>query len=112
MERLRQERLKRELSQETLANRIGISRTTIAQYENGTRRPTGDIAVRLARELGVSSAYLLGATDNPERDDRLPEDWEAVVEEALSQGFSPADVRRALRLLRVALGKEDAPGGH
>jgi len=49
-------------------------------------------------------------TDNPERDDRLPPDWEAVVEEALRDGFSPDDVRKALKMLRVALGKEAQEG--
>jgi len=82
----------------------------VAQYERGERTPSGDILVRLSHVLGVSSAYLLGMTDNPERDDRLPPDWEAVVEEALRDGFSPDDVRKALKMLRVALGKEAQEG--
>lgn len=111
MKRLREIREARGLSQSGLAKRVGITQQAVAQYEAGGRTPTGDILVRIAQALGVSSSYLLGLTDTPERDDHLPPEWEQVVEEAMSSGFSPDDVRRALRMLRVALGKgeEEAP---
>lgn len=110
MKRLREVREQRGLSQSELARRVGVSQRAISSYENGERTPAGDILVRISHVLGVSSAYLLGMTDDPKRDDRLPPDWEAVVEEALRDGFSPDDVRKALKMLRVALGKE-APEG-
>lgn len=69
--------------------------------------PSGDVLVRLAHVLGVSSAYLLGKTDSPERDDRLPPDWVQTVERAIAKGLSPEDVERAIRMLLVALGKEE-----
>ena len=109
MERLKQIREKNGWSQMTLAEHVGVSRTAIAQYESGARRPTGDIVVKIARLLGVSSAYLLGHADSPERDDRLPEDWVAVVEEAMSDGFSPQDIRRMIQGLKVVLGRDENP---
>jgi len=111
MDRLRQLRDGRELSQQALADRVGVSRTAIAQYETGVRRPTGDILVRLARVLGVPSAYLLGQTDSQERDDRLPDDWVAVVEDAMADGFSPEDVKRAIAMLKLALDRTTPPQG-
>lgn len=106
MNRIQQVRLARGLSQSRLAQMVGVSRQAIGQYESGERTPGGDVLVRLAQVLGVSSSYLLGMSDSPERDDHLPPDWEQVVEEAMASGFTPADVRRALQMLRLALGKD------
>lgn len=106
MQRLRERREAMGWSQRQLAEKAMCSQQAVASYEKGERMPSGDVLVRLARFLGVSSAYLLGLSDSPERDDRLPENWVAVVEEAMSQGFSPDDVRRAIRGLRVMLGQE------
>lgn len=99
------------MSQTRLADSVGSSQSAVADYENGRRIPGGEVLVKLARVLGVSSAYLLGHTDNQERDDRLPDNWVAVVEDAMSQGFSPEDIRRAIRGLKVMMGHEDRDGG-
>lgn len=106
MKRLQEVRESRGLSQSALAKRVGVTQQAIAQYESGKRTPTGDVLVRLAQVLGVSSSYLLGLSDSPQRDDHLPPDWEQVVEEAMSSGFSPDDVRLALRMLKMALKKD------
>lgn len=107
MRRLKEVREDRGLSQSELARRAGVTQQAIAQYESGTRAPSGEALVSLSLALGVSPAYLLERTDSPERIDHLPPEWEKVVEEALETGLSPEDVRRAMRMLRVALGQED-----
>lgn len=106
MNRIKEARLKRGLSQADLADRVGVSRQAVGLYETGERKPGGDVLVRMSYELGVSSAYLLGWSDSPERDDHLPPDWEKVVEEAMQDGWGPDDVRRALQMLRLALGRD------
>lgn len=109
MDRLRDVRKQRGLSQVRLAEMVGCSQQAIADYERGKSVPAGDTLVRIARILGVSSAYLLGHADTPERDDRLPDDWVAVVEEAMAGGYSPEQIRRVIRGLRVMLGQEQSP---
>lgn len=42
------------LSQTELANRVGLKKTTISQYENGSRRPNLFIAKKIADALGMS----------------------------------------------------------
>lgn len=59
-ERLRQVRESRGLSQSELARRLGISANQINRYENGVIDPSPHQLMRIARELGVTSDYLLG----------------------------------------------------
>jgi len=47
-------RKERGLTQAELAQRIGIAQRTVAAYECGERRPSVDVAKRLARELGMN----------------------------------------------------------
>lgn len=111
MTRVKEARLAAGLSQEELARRAGISRAAIAQYESARpRMPAGDILVRLSEVLGVSEGYLIGRTDSPKREDRLPQDWVQAVEEAMAQGYTSEEVKRVLRAFRRALrsgGEED-----
>jgi predicted ATPase/DNA-binding XRE family transcriptional regulator len=50
---LQQRRKARDLSQEQLAEQIGVSPETIRKIERGTRRPSKEVAELLARALGV-----------------------------------------------------------
>lgn len=57
--RLRQERLKRDLTQEKLAEKVEVSHAYIGQIERGERTLTLDTLVRLANQLGVTVDDLL-----------------------------------------------------
>ena len=46
-------------SQAELARRIGVSTSAVGMYEQGRREPSLDIVVRLAREFGTTTDYLL-----------------------------------------------------
>lgn len=63
--RLQELRKKRGLSQQTLAELLGISQQTYSRYERGRRRLSVQAAVTLARFYHVSVDYLLGITDEP-----------------------------------------------
>ena len=56
--RLRQRRLQLELRKQDLAAQVGVSLTTIQQYENG-QMPKGEYAVRLSEALRCSLDWLL-----------------------------------------------------
>lgn len=58
--RLKEMRKKNSLTQEELASRIGLTKTSICCYENGTRTPTLDTLIDLANELNVELTYFLG----------------------------------------------------
>jgi transcriptional regulator with XRE-family HTH domain len=56
--RLRELRDKASLSQEELAERAGVSRTTIAELELGKRKPQPKTRRKLAKALGVAPHEL------------------------------------------------------
>lgn len=78
-------RTKRRLSQEQLAELVGVSRQAVSKWELNAALPDTDKLVPLARALGVSVDELLGnvsengvsATPSPERPPRHP-DWLAT----------------------------------
>lgn len=56
----------REMSQQDLADRVGIHAQQIYKIEKESSVPRADTLIRLAKELGVSADYILGLTDDPE----------------------------------------------
>jgi len=62
-ERLKEIRLKRELTQEELAQKINISSSSISLYERGDREPNLNTLINISKTLNVSTDYLLGLTD-------------------------------------------------
>lgn len=62
---IRQLRKNLRLSQEGLANLIGVSRSAVYDWERNAYSPEGENLVHLAKALGVSVAYLIGETDDP-----------------------------------------------
>lgn len=59
-------RIEKGLSQAELAKRLCISASAVGMYEQGRRMPSLDLVVRLAREFGVTTDYLLTG-DTPGR---------------------------------------------
>ena len=74
------------LTQEQLAERLGVSRQAVSRWESNTSYPETDKIVRMARILGVSCDYLL-------RED--------ITEDTAS----PLPPEPATRLLRQAVGR-------
>jgi transcriptional regulator with XRE-family HTH domain len=58
-QRIREERLKLNLTQSQLAEAVDISDTYVGQIERGERSLTLDTLVRVVNRLGVSIDYLL-----------------------------------------------------
>lgn len=55
------------ISQYGLAERLGMTRGQLANYEQGKRQPDQETLVKLADFFDVSIDYLLGRTDTPNR---------------------------------------------
>lgn len=58
--RLRDLRKNHNLTQQQVADRVGISKAMVSSYELSARQPSYDILVKLAVLFGVSCDYLLG----------------------------------------------------
>ena len=56
--RLREERKRIGLTQQELADRVGIDRNTEGNYENGHRSPPANYLVRIDR-LGLDACYIV-----------------------------------------------------
>ena len=65
--RLRELREKKRLSQQQLADWLGLTRSSISNYENYTQTPPADTLVSLADIYGVSVDYLLGVKNDRKR---------------------------------------------
>lgn len=59
-ENIRRLRQERGLCQEELGRRIGASKQSVSNWENGNITPSIDLLLRLADFFGVSTDYLLG----------------------------------------------------
>lgn len=62
--RIREAREKAGLSQKALAEKVDVSAAAINQYEHGKKKPSSAVLTRLAVELGVSTDFLLGASND------------------------------------------------
>jgi len=51
--RLAARRKEKGLTQAELAQRVGIAQRTVAAYESGERRPSVEVAKKIAQELGI-----------------------------------------------------------
>ena len=64
LNRIKELRQKEKLTQEELANKIGVTKRTIIAWEKGERQIKQDKAQQLADYFGVSVRYLLGYEDD------------------------------------------------
>ncbi len=58
--RIREERLKRKMSQQQLGDLLGVTKVSVCGYESGTRTPTMETFLKLIDILNLSPDYILG----------------------------------------------------
>ena len=58
--KIKEERLKRDWTQEELGDKIGVSKVCISGYEKGTKSPTLNTIYRLLKALELTPNELLG----------------------------------------------------
>ena len=63
-EKLRQLRIENNLSQSEVANKLGLTRNAIGNYETGIREPSIEILKKICDLFDVSADYLIGRTDS------------------------------------------------
>ena len=65
--RLQEIRNKNNTLQKDIAEYLNITVSTYQRYEYGTRNPSLEILIKLAKYFNVSTDYLLGLSDDPTR---------------------------------------------
>lgn len=57
--KLKELRIGQKLTQQQLAERIGVAKSVVSYYESGDRYPSYDVLIRIAHVFHTSTDYLL-----------------------------------------------------
>ena len=83
--KIKELRTKYRFTQSELAELVGVTKSSIASYENDSRQPSYSVLIKLARTFNVSTDFLLlGKTDNTLRIDHLKDDQIRIIELLIS----------------------------
>ena len=91
---------KKNHSQESLAEAIGVSRSTIQEYLEGDSKPKLNIARKLAKEFGVSLDYLFLGDEyisNDTGEDISPDSLDTDIYKRLYDLYSKASKETVLQ---------------
>ncbi|MBY5229323.1 hypothetical protein ABH61_10840 [Bacillus paranthracis] len=66
--RVKELRMEKKLTQQDLADKIGVSKSALSQIENNKTTPSRDTVSALSRVLEVTSDYILGLSEYRELD--------------------------------------------
>ena len=69
--KIKEERERAGLSQDQMADVLGVHKNTVSGWEKGNFEPTSKNVVQLATLFGCSADYLLGVSDEREPKDQL-----------------------------------------
>ena len=60
--KIKKERIEAGLTQQELANKLNLSKSSIASYENGVRIPSYEVLINMATYFNCSIDFLMGLT--------------------------------------------------
>ena len=74
-------RIRDDMSQAQLAQKLGLTKSVISAYETGTRQPSYDVLIHIAGIFDVSTDYLLEVEHKREIDfsGLSPEETDALI---------------------------------
>jgi transcriptional regulator with XRE-family HTH domain len=96
--RIKELRLKKGLSQDELADKLGMNRVNISHYERGkiTNIPS-DVLLNIAKVLNTNTDYILGRSNTEE--DYLDEDFRSIQRAA--KNMNPKDRKKMLDIMKL-----------
>ena len=113
-ELLRELRIKKGLTQDEVADSIGISLTSYARYELGLRQPKTEIAIRICNFFGITAEELLKGELAQETapNDEIMEMRQNLREEIrllyeIASKSTPEHIRAATAMLQALKGNAD-----
>lgn len=98
MNRIKKLREEFQYTQQELADKINGAKSTIAMYENETRKPSMEILIRLSEIFNCSIDYILCKTDIRNYDKDKQEFHFAYHKEI--EGLTDEEIRDALRFYK------------
>ncbi len=106
-EKIRKVRLEQDLTQQELADKVGISRSNIANYEMNANMPSVDILKKIASVLEISADYLLedDLTNDEETDEVKDNTEEPVTEYLIESDILDQELARKMVQVLVNEGK-------
>lgn len=78
-EALRENRMRCKMTQEFVADAIGVSRQAVSKWENGTSDPNTSNLVALAKLYGISAEELLKSVENAGVTDKTEAENDKIV---------------------------------
>lgn len=105
---LRNLRKDKGVTQQAVADAIGVRQSNYAFYETGKKHPSHETLLAIADYYGVTSDYLLGRTQSPNHVKVDSDDFDLLVltkEKAASGGLSKDDMVKIIQVLTEALAK-------
>jgi transcriptional regulator with XRE-family HTH domain len=127
--RLKKLRNEKGVTQQELGDYLGVSRSTVAGYETGKRKPEYDTLHKLANYFNVSIDYLLGNTDERSPADKIKkaisddpellEFWEELKDREdlqlmfkQTRDLSPETIQQIISIIKTfEKEQDDANGG-
>ncbi|EEH99449.1 hypothetical protein CSBG_03075 [Clostridium sp. 7_2_43FAA] len=94
--RIRQERLKLNLTQEQLAEKVDLSTSYIGQIERGERNISLDTLVVICKSLGVTIDYLLQDSINIEEDIVYNQLYQLISSRSLNEKVMALDILKVM----------------
>ena len=90
-------RRSKKLSQTDFAKIVGVSQTTVTDWETGKAEPSSSAITRIADYFDVSTDYLLGRPEKSNNDENTDKELDEMLDEARSfDGHPITDNDRAL----------------
>jgi transcriptional regulator with XRE-family HTH domain len=107
-ERLREMRLRRNISQEEVARHIGITRSAYSHYEINNRQPVYETLIKLAHYFDVTLDYIIGGTlsKTPDGSDK-PEAQEILL---LIEHMSHEQRKKSIHLMNDLIRQDPMAG--
>lgn len=101
--RIRARRTALGVSQTALAKALGLTFQQVQKYEKGANRVSASTLVRVARELGVTVAFLVGEEDDPRSSGQTPSSLAsaAAASGTGDSGLGAVGIAEALELVEV-----------
>lgn len=100
-DRIRDLREREGWSQKELADRLEVAPTTLANWEQGRRKPELSRFIAMLDIFGVSADYLLGLVDTPhgtvKPGSELEPGWEDALRRAKRSGLTVKQLDRLIR---------------
>src|SRR5690349_8283638 len=96
--RLRERRQQMGISQQELAEQVGVDQAALSKMEGVAGNPTASNIVKLTRALGCTSDWLLGISDHGP--DELPSDLSSIEREIIAM-LRTKSVSQQQKLLEV-----------